>query len=294
MRSRLLRTLCASLTMLAALPAAQAALIYSLADDGRTLVRFDSTSPGAVTTVGALSGATTRLDGMDFRPADGLLYGYSDTSDAIYRVDPGTGATTLVSTSSTPTTTPALGIDFNPVPDRLRIVNQNGQNLRVNVATGAALVDGTLAFAAGDANAGAAPSIVDAAYTNSDRNPATGTTLYYIDALLDILVSTANPNAGVLDTIGALGVDTDRYTGFDILTGVSGANIAFASLTSGGSPALYTINLATGAATLVGAIGARELYGLAVVPGFLSAPGSAALVLAAGLAVVALRRRRSA
>ena len=176
-----------TVAMIAAVAPALATPIYAIANDGRTFIRFDSASPNAVTVVGNFSGAISNLNSLDFRPADGFLYGYSDVTDSIYRVNLANGFTTLVSTSTTPTTTNLLGIDFNPVADRLRIVNVNDQNLRINVDTGAAIVDGTLAYAAADPNFGVNPTIIDAAYTNSDRDPATGTTLYYLDYALDIL-----------------------------------------------------------------------------------------------------------
>jgi uncharacterized protein (TIGR03437 family) len=55
-----------------------------------------------------------------------------------------------------------------------------------------------------------------------------------------------------------LGVNTTAEVGFDIATQ---SGVAFASLTPSGAAAssLYTINLTTGAATLVGAIGGTEL-----------------------------------
>lgn len=283
---------CKLLSLLAALtlaPAAQAAMVYALAGDGTTLLRFDSATPGVNTTVGALSGATTRLDGLDFRPSDGQLYGFASTTSGIYRVNASTGATTLVSTSSAATTAATLGIDFNPVPDRLRIVTSSGNNLRVNVATGAAVVDSNLAYAAGDVNAGSMPQIADVAYTNSDTLAATGTQLYYIDWVLNTLVTTTNPNGGMLNTVGLLGFDTDENVGFDILTDSAGVNTAFASLNVGGVQGFYGINLATGAATLIGNTSTGPLNGLAVT--HVPEPGSLALVLTAG-AALALRARR--
>lgn len=275
---------------LALAPAAQAATVFALAADGSTLLRFDSATPGATVNVGLISGATGKLDGLDFRPADGLLYGYASASSGIFRVDTATGATTLVSTSSAAVGAATLGIDFNPVPDRLRVASNNGDNLRINIATGAALVDGTLAYAVGDANANAAPQIADVAYTNSDKLAATGTQLYYIDWALNTLVTTANPNGGVLSTVGTLGVDTDENVGFDIVTDAAGINTAFATLNVGGAQGFYGINLATGAATLIGSTNTGPLNGLAIAP--IPEPGSLALVLAAGGALLLQAGRR--
>lgn len=246
------------------LPAA--VLAYTIGNNGDTLVSFDIANPGMTTVVGSVSGAVTTLDGIDFRPADGLLYGFTKKGE-IVTVNPNTAATTLISTSSTNPSGGSLGIDFNPVPDRLRVVDLLDQNLRINVATGGALTDGTLAYAAGDLNAGVNPSIIEAAYTNSDNNPATGTQLYYIDLGTDTLVSTTQPNNGVLNTVGSLGFDTNDRTGFDILSDGSGGNQAYALLTSqGGVASFHSINLTTGAATSIGTIGqgAVRPYGLAI------------------------------
>lgn len=276
-------------------PGAGAATAYAIGDGGASLLRFETDNPGAVTRVGSFGGDASFLDGIDFRPADGRLYGYLDSTDSIYTVDLETAAVSFVSTSTAPTNTFVLGIDFNPVPDRLRIVTESQQNLRVNVDTGAAIVDGTLTYAAGDPNAGSlATLIVEAAYTNSDTNPATGTQLYYIDYGLDILVTTSAPNGGVLNTVGSLGVDTSELVGFDIFT-FGGVNTAYAVLNVGGSPGFYSIDLATGAATSIGSLdpGLGPIYGLSVV---VPEPSTLALVAVGGLAglVVARRRRRAA
>lgn len=218
--------------------------------DSNTLVFFDSATPGTTTST-AVSGVDGSLIGIDYRPANGLLYGLT-TSNSIYTINPATGAATLVSTLSVPFTSGGQsGVDFNPVPDRLRVVGSNDQNFRINVDTGATIVDGTL-------NPGD-PSITASAYTNSDNNPATGTTLYGINSILDILVIQNPPNNGTLVTVGSLGIDFNTVGGFDIATSNDGVNTAFAASNS----TLYSINLSTGAATSLGAIdGSPTLVGL--------------------------------
>lgn len=276
--------------LLALAPAAQAATMYALSNNQSTLVRFDSATPSMVTTVATLTGDTMTLDDLDFRPADGMLYGYRGGSGGVYMVNTSTGATTLVSTANTVMMSSTAGIDFNPVPDRLRVVSSGEDNLRINVATGATLVDGALSYGAGDANAGNNPNVVAAAYTNADNNPATGTTLYYIDSGLNILATTTNPNAGVLTTVGGLGFDVSDMVGFDIFTDAMGGNTAFATLVVNGLQGLYNINLGSGAATLVGDFGqAGGLTGLAAAP--VPEPGSLALGGLAVLAALRLRRR---
>jgi hypothetical protein len=87
--------------------------------------------------------------------------------------------------------------------------------------------------------------------------------LYDIDSTLDVLVIQNQPNAGILNTVGNLGVNTTDEVGFDIS---QGTGVAYASLTIGGSAGLYQISLANGAATLVGAIAnAASLAGETVV-----------------------------
>jgi hypothetical protein len=282
-----------------------AVLAYAVANDGRTLISFDLSTPTLVTTIGNFSGATTFMSGLDFRPANGLLYGYDQTTNRVVTVNLATAATTLASTPTTASNNINTGIDFNPVADRLRVVNTADQNLRIDVATGTTTVDGPLAYAVGDVAFGQNPSIIEVAYTNSDNNAATGTTLYYIDSVRDTLVRTINPNAGELLTVGALGFNTDGYTGFDILSDGLGGNQLFATLTVGGVEGLYTIDSTTGAASLLGAVNANLVYGLAIVQGTLQAGvpvvgGSSpipepttALFGAALLGVVGLSRRRT-
>ena len=89
------------------------------------------------------------------------------------------------------------------------------------------------------------PAVSAAAYTNNFPG-ATTTALYVIDYTTDWLYTQKPPNDGTLADVGQLGVNAEADNRFDI-GGTSGT--AYAILTVGSSTKLYTINLATGAAT---------------------------------------------
>lgn len=279
----------AGAVLAAAAPAAAQQTAYAIGNGGTTLLRFQTDNPGAVTVVADFGGAATFLDALDFRPATGQLYGYLDSADSFYTVDLATAQLTLASVgaSGAPTNTFQLGLDFNPTIDRARLVTDSGQNIVFNPVAGTAAAFTSVFYAVGDANDGVGPLLIDNAYTQNVAG-ASSTQQYAIDYGLDVLVTLAN-NAGTLATVGPLGVNTDIYTGFDIFTAPGGADTAFAILTpAGGAPGFYTINLGTGAATLVGNFGfTNQVYSLAVVP----APGAAGLLVA--VAALGLRRRRS-
>ena len=230
--------------------------IFALTTNNR-LVSFSSESPGAVAStqiVGILPGES--ILGIDYRPAVGEIFALSNLG-RLYIVDSTTGAARLTNTLFVNLSGTRFGIDFNPVPDRMRIVSDADQNLRTNVETGMTNVDGTLAFASGDPNASADPNVASVAYSNNFAG-TTATTLYGIDSSLNVLVIQNPPNNGTLTTVGGLGVDTTELVGFDI---AAGSARAFASLTAPGGTAssLYRINLQSGAASLVGTIGGGQL-----------------------------------
>jgi hypothetical protein len=220
------------------------------------LVRFHSATPGIIRTTGAITGLQTgeNVVGIDFRPATGELYALGSTS-RVYRLNTATAAATQIGTTPF---APALsgtefGFDFNPTVDRIRVVSNASQNFRINPNTGAAVAPGDTPLT----HLGAPDTAVGVAYTNS-VDGATSTTLYTLDADNDRIGmqgspggSPVSPNAGIVTDVGALGVDTSDLAGFDI---AAGDGTAFAALTVSGIPALYTIDLQTGAATLIGAI----------------------------------------
>jgi len=234
------------------------------------LVRFSATTPGTITTIGTITGLQTgeNILGIDFRPATGQLYALGSNS-RLYTINLTTGAATLASTLSVTLSGTSFGVDFNPTVDRLRITSDAKQNLRVNVDTGAVTVDAMLNAPTGTAQD---PTIGASAYTNSFSG-ATTTTLYNIDFFRDRLTIQNPPNDGTQVRVGELSPTAAPPVGNDITGALVGFDIgstdgtAYASLTptAGTSSSLYTINLQTGLATLVGTIGGGvTLRGIAV------------------------------
>lgn len=222
---------------------ARAVTIYGVTSTNQ-LVRFNAATPGTLTTTpvtGLQPGET--LVGIDFRPATGEMYALGSAS-RLYKVNKQTAAATLVAVLQTSLVGTEFGFDFNPVVDRIRVVSSTGQNLRVNPTNGAVIVDGAL-------NPGS-PHVTAAAYANSFSG-STSTTLYVIDTITDTLYTQNPPNAGTLVSVGGLNTDAGDANGFDISVS---SGLAYSVLTSSGLTRLYTINLASGAATLVGSVGA--------------------------------------
>jgi hypothetical protein len=185
-------------------PARDGDVIFGLTRSGEIVV-VNRDRPGRILSKLTLSGLADGegLVGIDVRPATGQLYGVGNASQ-LYTIDVATGVATPIGAPLSPGLQgDAFGVDFNPVADRLRVVSNTGQNLRINPDTGAVTVDGSLAFAVGDANAGTTPHVTAAAYTNSIAG-ATATTLYTIDVGLGILATQNPPNDGTLNTVGRL------------------------------------------------------------------------------------------
>ena len=300
----------------AVLPAVTGQLAYALA--GTNLLTFDTTNPSLIRTAPGITGvdATYTLVGMDVRPLTNTLfalaYRASDQMAQLYTLNPGTGAATTVGTPlmlALGTATDAIGFDFNPLVDRIRVVSTNRANLRLNPITGALVdgnattdgvqPDGQLTYNPGnatatpavpaDANAGAVPAIATGAYTNSfvSATPPTSTVLYDYDRALNILAIQAPPNDGILNTVGSLGLTLSATTpsvSLDIYSSGLGANTAYlvANMAGSTNSSLYTVDLSSRVTTLVGLIGGG------------SAVRDIAVAAATGVVVTGARRQELA
>jgi hypothetical protein len=235
------------------------------------------------------------LLGIDYRPATGQVYAFGNR-DNVYTIDLADFDATLVGNFAPPRLRGnSFGFDFNPAfrgGEFARIVSNTDQNRVISGNTGQYLppVEKTPVFyASGDPNEGVNPNIAALAYTNSVPG-AMSTQQYGIDASLGVLTTVAN-NAGTLETVGSLGVSPlTNELGLDI-SGPTG--IAYANLQTGPNSQLFTIDLSTGSASLIGTIASGDLIRDITIlpPAAIPEPGSAAL-LAFAASVGLLRRRR--
>lgn len=239
--------LLASAAFVVSAAGASAAPVLGLTGD-KTLVMFDTEKP-AVTKTMDVTGVD-KLLGIDFRPGNKTVIGVT-ADQRIVTINLETGAATEVAKmDKTLTLTDApVVVDFNPMADRLRFMTGT-TNHRIHPDTGAATVDGKLAFEEGDMHKGETPNVAAAAYTNSIGKPEK-TAMYDIDATIGALIQQTKPNDGTLKAIGKLGIKEKPATyAFDIQGMEGGKNAAY--LVAGKT--LYTVNLETGAAKEVGAI----------------------------------------
>lgn len=285
MRKKFVMMLAAVASTIASAPA-MAATVFGI-NLGGQLVSFDSAAPGTVLTTVSLTGVSgATLRGIDFRPATGQLFGLGANS-ILYSINTSTGVSTAVGGPIAGLDGNNFGFDFNPTVDRIRVVSDTGQNLRLNPNNGALVAtDTNLAYSSGSAS----PAVSAVAYTNNFAG-ATSTTLYGLDYVSNRLVTiggiggSPSPNGGMVTSIGDLGVDIGAEASFDI--GADGS----AFFTSGSG--FYSVNLATGAASLVGSTnGIRNIS--VFIPAVPEPSTWGMLILGMGLAGGMLRRRKAA
>lgn len=254
----------AAIRGLALKPASDAGVTIQGLSNSNQLISFKLTKPADVSTV-AITGLTSgeTIVGIDYRlrtdvaDKSGVLYGLSSLGN-LYTINASTGAASnrrALTAAADDSTLPFTGlngnsfaVDFNPAADRLRVISQTGQNLRINVDTGATITDGNL-------NGLLNPQVAAAAYTNSYQGSVSSTALFDLDNTSNRLLQQIPPNDGNLVNVGALGITLGTNSGFDIAGGDNGLALATVADVSGNTSSLYRINLTTGAATPAIAVG---------------------------------------
>jgi hypothetical protein len=268
----------------------QGRTLYAVAKSatGNQLLKFSTLSPGDVTKVAitGLGNTNEIVQGLDFRPKTGGLYAFTSevSAAALYTIDKASGAATKCNgtpagtyyTAVLDSTSASWAVDFDPIEDRLRIIASNGQMYRLHPENGKSVTP-TSPDPAGYSG-GAVANFAGTAFTNSLTVTPAKSALYGIDATKNVLAvfqGVANPSLP-LKEIGPLGVDPTEFAGFDIWGGTEKADAgptldkpleAYAAMTVGTTTSLYKIDLATGAATSLGAIGIDvPIRGLTIEP----------------------------
>lgn len=231
-------------------------------DDRNNLVKFDRKSPDDLKNRESITGLPMgeELVGIDFRPKTGDLYGLGSDSN-IYRVNPRTGI--AIAESGTPFTPElegdSFGVDFNPVPDRLRVTSDADQSLRCDVDANTCVQDGDLNRGNED------PHVVGSAYRASSfsfQQPAV-TELYAADSRTDALYEQDPPNDGTLIDETPVDFNIRSRAGFDI----AGTNDAgFITSANKKKTKFYRVDVDSGESKELGRVGnGIVLTGLAAV-----------------------------
>jgi hypothetical protein len=253
------------------------------------LVSFNAGQPGTLLSDKPLTGLAEgeEVKAIDYRVAKGVLYALlkSATGARLATIDTATGKVNAVGAPfAVMLEGEEFGFDFNPTVDRIRVVSNTGQNLRLHPDTGAVVdanpnqdglqIDPRLSYAGADAGSGKTPRVVAAAYTYNKVNDKI-TTNYAIDATAGTLVTqgslegampVVSPNTGRIFTVGSLGIGPFSKASFDIADTTGAAFIA--TTPEGRSVSrFFVVDLATGKATFMGTIGSgRTVRGISFEP----------------------------
>jgi hypothetical protein len=238
-------------------------------DHTGTLLRFNAGEPSRITHRVPVQGlpAGETLVGLDFRVARGVLYALS-SGGRLYTLDVSTGRLTRVGNADpAPLQGRRFGVDFNPTVDRVRVVSDTGQNLRLHPDTGALVsIDPPLT------QDGQPRPLIAAGYTYNQKDEKL-TTNYAIDAARGWLVRqgslegvqpAVSPNTGRVFDVGPLGTGPLEDVSFDI---ADVRNTALIAAPLRGRTRLMQVDLDAGRATVLGTVDrGQPLWGLAIEP----------------------------
>ena len=242
------------------------------------LVTFDSNAPGTYVSNNPITGTQNGnfITNIAYNSDNGRHYGL-DTSANLYTIS-NTGSATFVAGSLALGSFDA-GFDYDGSTGKLVFASQSGASVSLLGTDGSGLMTSSIAYASGDVNASATPSLFGIAV-----DPVFYET-YVLDEALDALGRVIDPSFSEIFTVGSLGIDVTSVGGMAI---DAEGNVFAALSTDGLTTGLYSINTATGAATSLGAFSDGGVVSLAAVP-------EPSVSILAGLAgsLMAFRRRRN-
>jgi hypothetical protein len=263
-----------------------AAIFMGVTSDNR-LVSFNTAAPATFITDYAITGLKMN-DGVTADPGATLLnLTYHATSDLHYGIDSNAnfysvsrnGVATIIDNTFIPTGFSA-GFAYDPFSDKMLFASDTAENV-LFATNGTRTTNPALVFGAGDVNFGAAPKVFGAGIDPDFGNA------FFVDADLDILVKSIDPNFSELFTVGSLGVNVVSFGGLVVdADGTLWGALSTDALVS----SLFEFNTATGQVTLVDGFGTEvSILSIAAIP----EPSRALLLGIAGIGLV-FRRRRSA
>ena len=262
----------------AAMPELKGNEVLWLLNQANQLIKVNPSAPDKVIEQKTLTGLAKgeMLQGIDYRVAYGVLFALSDKGQ-LYTINTGTGALTAVGAPLPAGTLQQgqFGFDFNPAADRIRVVNDKGQNLRLHPVTAElASTDPTLQYAPDDSHHGKTPAVTAAAYTYNQQDSKI-TTNYAIDITAGNLLTqgtkegttpAVSPNTGQLFTVGSLGLTALQQVSFDI-SDLSNIGLVAASTAAEPASTLYQIDLSSGKTKKLGTLAdGSALAGIAIEP----------------------------
>ena len=253
------RAVALAAALMAAAPVTASARDMYATDARNVLLRFDSRFPGVITERVGVTGLGGNLVGIDFRPATGEMIGVA-TDNRVYLIDPDTGVSRAIGLPFTPGLSgTSFGVEVNPVTDTVRVVSDAGQNIRLDLTTGAHVAGSPFT----PLNPGA-PHVVAIGYSNSSfstTRPAS-TVLAAIDSASD-QVLIGDGDTGTLGNGKALGIDIGDAVGADgsFIPGVGDVAYMVATPRGASGASLFRVSLVTGRAFRFGPVGTGSPFG---------------------------------
>jgi hypothetical protein len=245
---------------------ASAAEIWT--DIGGTIAKFDSTNPGVVTYIGTTG--ELPMDGMDFTP-DGTLYGVADQE--LFIINQTSGAVQSLGVSQLGSGEIYMDISWDPLTQTMYGVTSSSPThlYQINLSNAAATLMGVVNVPAPGWSGGLATTAAGVRYIDHSEQDG----MYRLDGLNGTF-------------LGPEGLDYSFFGGMTIDWSRDGTLYHATWNQTALRTELWTVDLTTGAGTLLGAIGQQTLLLSAAIQPVPEPGGLAAVALLAAC----LRRRR--